>query len=529
MSNAPIVTKYLPDSRQLVLTIPEGLTWPNAVEKRIIQRQTRNGHQYALVPHQFADHVPYLQERIDVAHPIEYQYDWPSAKGFVPKKYQIKSASLATIWPKFLNQNGMGTGKTLTALWAYDYLMSIGYISRCLVLAPLSTLTEVWASHIMQHFPHRTVSMLTGAKSTRVKRLNRLSDFYLVNHAGMVVLYEELMDRPDINASIFDEVSEIRNLTRVYNHYMTWATQEGRPWRMGLTATPTPHEPADAFALGKFLENPQTPSSKAAFKAKVMERNIFSGRWESKEGCEASVAQLLVPSVRFTRDELDIPETTYSHRTVPMTSDQSKSFEIMKETLRVELEQGVITAANGAVKMRKLLQICSGGIRHTEENTEHFIDATPRWKEVVDIINQCGEKVLIFIPEKSVGIPSLNAYLSKHHLPPLVVHGGVPKGQRDEMYHEFQHNKKDKRVMIAQPQVMAHGLNFSAATCIVWVTPNNSSNVFVQANGRIPRMDQQHKTNIIMLSGTTFERRLYQVLIDKENFQQKVLEILLTA
>src|ERR1017187_7839117 len=83
---------------------------------------------------------------VQVPSPITYQYRWPRDKALIPQpfKHQIETAAFAVTNPHGYILNDIGTGKSLTALWAADYLMSLGYIHRVLIAAPLSTLERVW-------------------------------------------------------------------------------------------------------------------------------------------------------------------------------------------------------------------------------------------------------------------------------------------------------------------------------------------------------------------------------------------------
>ena len=47
----------------------------------------------------------------------------------------------------------MGTGKTKSAIWAFDFLKSVGRAKRMLVVAPLSTLRFTWEREIFNTIP----------------------------------------------------------------------------------------------------------------------------------------------------------------------------------------------------------------------------------------------------------------------------------------------------------------------------------------------------------------------------------------
>ena len=72
--------------------------------------------------------------------PIRTEYDWPDAGGrYVPRWYQVETAEFLTLNPRCHCHNAPRTGKTLSNLWAADYLRRKGFIKSSLIIAPLST------------------------------------------------------------------------------------------------------------------------------------------------------------------------------------------------------------------------------------------------------------------------------------------------------------------------------------------------------------------------------------------------------
>ena len=72
---------------------------------------------------------------------------------------------------------------------------------------------------------------------------------------------------------------------------------------------------------------------------------------------------------------------------------------------------------------------------------------------------------------------------------------------------------------------MAHGLTLTAADTIVWYCPYPDLEIYEQANARITRPGQKHKTLIVHLQGTPIERRIYSRLRSKGSLQGTLLEM----
>ncbi len=105
-----------------------------------------------------------------------------------------------------------------------------------------------------------------------------------------------------------------------------------------------------------------------------------------------------------------------------------------------------------------------------------------------------------------------------------MVHGGVSKSQRDDIFHDFM-QPHGVRVLVAQPGTMAHGLTLTAANTIVWFAPTNSAETYQQANARIVRPGQTRNTLIVRVQGSDIERKMYERLERRESMQGTLLDM----
>jgi len=146
---------------------------------------------------------------VDVPGGIRYYYDWSGA--FTPRRVQELTAEFLTLNRRAFCLNAMGTGKTISSLWAYDYLRQGGKVNRMLVVCPLSTMTMTWANEVFRHFPHLQAAVLHGERRKRLQLLEQEADVYIVNHDGLPIIADALADRDDINLIVYDEVAVCRN------------------------------------------------------------------------------------------------------------------------------------------------------------------------------------------------------------------------------------------------------------------------------------------------------------------------------
>lgn len=450
--------------------------------------------------------------------PINHYYDYPLAEGrYPPFAHQKVTCEFLTVFPKNAVLNAPRTGKTLSCLWAADYLMKEKMVRKVLIISPLSTLERVWGDAIFVTFYHRKAVVLYGTAERRRRLLKTEADFYIVNHDGFGIISKDLPD--DIDVIIYDEAAVLRNPStarfKQFSNYMT-AHPDKRLWL--LTGTPTPNEPTDAWALCKLVGQPIPRYS--LFRDQVMMK-VGQWAWKARPDSERTVQQWLQPSIRYSRDEcFDLPDTVYETRQCELHPDQEKLYKKILKELTAEIGTKQITAVNEAVKIQKLIQILLGVVYDTK-GERAFVDCEPRVSVIKEVIEECDEKVIVFVPFTGA-LDELAERLGKHFTV-AVVNGSVSKNARDLIFQSFMH-QPDPRVLIADARTMSHGLDLSAATTTIWAGPTNSNETYEQANARIVGPKQKKKTAIVHVEATPLERKIYQRLRDKQTLQGLLLD-----
>jgi len=473
-----------------------------------------------VAPHRL-DEVRVLRNLgIKAPSPILHYYDWPG--GLTPYDHQRETAAFLTLNQRALVLNEIGTGKTQSALWAADYLIKTRQVSKVLILSPLSTLERVWADGIFKGLIHRKFAVLHGTAEKRLKRLSTDVDFYICNHDGFPIIADKAIGMFDL--IIVDEAAVYRNpQTQRFKLFRKWMDQNttARLWLM--TGTPTPNDPTDAWALAKLVNSPYCTKTFTAFREQVM---MKIGQWKFVPRPESVdiVKHILQPAVRYTRDEcFDLPETIIQTRQVELTSEQRKHFtQMLRHFVTEAAAEGTITAVNEAVKIQKLVQIACG-VAYGDDGQNIEIDCTPRINLVKEVIEEAGEKVIVFVPLTGT-LHMLEKELAKHFTVG-VVNGEVSASQRNKIFHDFQHSK-DPQVLIAHPGTMAHGLTLTTASTIIWYGPINSNEVYVQANGRIERIGKKRVSNVIHIEATDLEHKMYERLRNKQKLQGLLLDLI---
>jgi len=110
-----------------------------------------------------------------VPSPIDRDYGWPGI--YKPMAHQRETASFLTLHQRSFCFNEQGTGKTASAIWAADYLMSVGAVRRVLVLCPLSIMQSAWQADLFKFAVHRTVDVAYGDRKKRRAIISGPADF----------------------------------------------------------------------------------------------------------------------------------------------------------------------------------------------------------------------------------------------------------------------------------------------------------------------------------------------------------------
>lgn len=460
---------------------------------------------------------------VQVLSPMRTDYNWPGK--YDPYAHQIHTSEfMALNWRSFIF-NDIGTGKTLSALWAADYLMQRGEVRKVLICGTLSTLNRVWEDELFNHFIGRKAVVLHGSKERRIRELAIDADYYIINHEGVKVLKDELAQREDIDLIICDEGARFRNKTTGLWSAMNQigGEQTGRKlwW---LTGSPMPKAPTDAWGQAMIVNPKTVPKYFSRFRDLTMHK-ITQFKWVAKRGWEDIAYSALKPSIRYHRDDcIDLPECTYVDHTVAMTKQQADTYKSLVDDFIAELDQGLITASNEGAKLVKLLQVATGAVYDDNHDTV-TLDCEHKLAELDQIMEEVGTKLIVFVPFKH-SISVLATWLENHKINYTygVVNGDVPMKSRDKIFKDFQEGDLD--LLIAHPAAMAHGLTLTAASTIAWWGAVDNFEIYEQANGRITRPGQTRKQYIKHLICSDAEKAVYRRLKNKDSMQGLLLDLI---
>lgn len=450
--------------------------------------------------------------------PIETRYNWPGK--YKPMSHQRETAAFFTLNKKCFCFSDPGVGKTASAIWAADYLLTQRLIRRVLVVCPVSIMDSAWRADLFTFAMHRKVDVAYGSATKRKKVIASDAEFVIINFDGVKIVNDDLR-AGGFDLVIVDECSSYQNAQtarwKALNKLIGPDT-----WLWMMTGTPAAQGPEHAYGLAKLVNPASVPRFFNAFRDQVLYK-ISNFKWGVKDTAAATVHKVLQPAIRHSKQEcLDLPDLLYIKRRIEMTPQQKRFYDKMRKDMLMEAAGEQVTAGTAAVKMTKLLQLSSGSIITDEANALTF-DISSRYKVLSEVLAETANKVIVFVPFRN-SIDLLSEKLKSDGVNCAVISGGVPVHQRTEIFRAFQ-TQRDPRVLIIQPQAAAHGVTLTAADTIVWWGPTASLEIYEQANARIHRKGQTNKCTIVQLVGSPVEQRVYDLLDGKIDLHKQVIEL----
>jgi SNF2 family DNA or RNA helicase len=454
----------------------------------------------------------------DVLSPIMRDYNWPGV--FKPFDHQKDTASFLSLRRRAFCFNEAGTGKTSAAVWAADYLMTLGHVQRVLIICPLSIMQSAWQADIFKTAMHRTCGIAHGTAEKRKKVIGSTYEFVVINFDGVHTVFDDIQ-KANFDLIIVDEANAYKTTTtRRWKTLAKLVRPDTRLWMM--TGTPAAQSPIDAFGLARLISPDRVPKYSGAWRDRVMNQ-LSRFKWVPKHNATQQVHDALQPAIRFTKkDCLDLPEVIYQTRDVPLSPQTLKYYNALKKQLLIEAAGEQISAVNAAASLNKLLQI-SGGAVYTDKRQVVEFDIRPRLSALEEVLDETLNKVVVFVPFIHT-IEVIKEHLNGNHISCEVIQGSVSLSERTHIIQRFQ-NDPEPRVLIIQPQSAAHGITLTAADTVVFWSPVMSVETYLQCIARIDRVGQRNTMTVVHLQGSDVERRMYSMLQGKVDSHQKLVDL----
>lgn len=432
----------------------------------------------------------------------------------------------------------VGGGKSLSTLSALAQVRPNGHI---LVVAPINIARSTWLDEIDKFgFPLRTKSLIVNERDKKLDRKKRLALYeqvfndpptmYFIN----VDLVHDLVDQmpvvrmPDgtreiqwpFPTVIIDESQAFKNPTS--RRFKALAKIHSATTRLiELTGTPTPQSLLDLWSQMYLLDGGLALGEKFVdYRAKYFTADrVIDGRvvsWKLLPGAEDAIYAAVAHKVMSAPPgNIPKPPTTITPVNVTLPYDVMEEYKSFAKHLVMELAvpptpedphgTATIAADNAAILHGKLLQFASGTMYL--ETVEDVVD------KPFAVVHE--EKLLMteHLIENGDGSPTLIAYRFRSDRAQLMAHLSK-KGYHVETFDGSREmvrrwNAGQIQVMLLQPASAGHGLNLQdGGHTLIWYTLPDSLEHWIQTNGRLARIGQQHPVQIwcLVTKGTRDER-----------------------
>lgn len=437
--------------------------------------------------------------------------------------YQVRMVDFIKSRPSCALFAEMGTGKTISALTAISDLIDELEVRKVLIVAPLQVARVTWSDECAkwEHLQHLRVSRVLGDLKKRVAALKADADIYVIGRDSFVWLIKYYNSKIPYDMIVLDELTSFKsNTSQRFKAFRTIRTQPDRI--IGLTGTPAPNGYLDLWAqiycldggkrLGKFITH---------------YRNMYFSQVMGP-GMKYAVKCTLLPGAKQQIDDkisdISIAMKAEDYLTLPPRQDITKYIElpedIMKRYRKFEhdmvlqiSEEELITAANAAALLGKLLQLCNGAVYNDDKDYEVIHDE--KISALLEIQEAANSPILVFYQYKHDLSRIERAFGKDVRVRPY-------SGEQD--LRDWNAGKID--VLLAHPASCSYGLNLQEGGHIcVWFGTGFNLETYQQACARLHRQGQQHRVmNYHLICRGTVDERALLALSQKADTQQSLMD-----
>lgn len=452
--------------------------------------------------------------------------------------HQEHTAQFLLDVPRAWVQSDPGTGKTISTLEAYRRWRRAGNTGRMLVLAPLSILQPSWGDDITKWLGDEFSYVCAYAKN-REAAFRSDTDIIITNHDAVKwliqrpELLEETFPRSEDETHwlIIDEATAYKNPTSQRSKAMlvlrTWFAR-----RIAMSGTPTAKDVLDIFHPTLVVDDGLHLGNKYfAFRNQVADPVQVGPdpqmvKWVPRDSAEEFVAQALSDiCIRYRfEDCIDIPPNQTITYNVDLPTKLRRLYDQMLETSVIETEEGVITAINAGVRVRKLLQLLTGTVYDQHGEPKHI--HTDRYELVMQLVQERDHSLVAFNWKHEV--EALIKLAERQGVSYGVIDGSIKHEERTRVVERFQDG--ELQVIFAHPQSAGHGLTLTRGTATIWCSPTYNAEHYQQFNRRIYRAGQTQATQTIHIAARdTAEEEVYEQLSGKLTRMEDLLALFATA
>jgi len=437
--------------------------------------------------------------------------------------YQIEGAAFLAGTGRALLADDMGLGKTLQAIAAATFLHHEEGVRRTLIVCPAS-LKHQWAGEIGR-FTGGECQIIQGPAAERGVQYRRDCAFFILNYELLLrdlsVINETL--RPDL--LILDEAQRIKNWrTKIASAVKCIASR----YAFVLTGTPLENRLEDLYSLMQVVD----PKVLGPLWRYMVDYHLTDERGKVLGYRNLSRLRTRLAPVMLRRDRRlvhdQLPDRIVTRLDVAMTDKQ------------IELHDSAMAAAGtlGQIAKRRPLTpgeqnrlIAALQQARMAATAAGLVDketvGSPKIDELAELIDevclQSGLKAVVFSQWERM-TQMVEQRLIQMGVGSVRLHGGVPTAKRGELMDRF---RDDAAVQVfISTDAGGVGLNLQSGSVLINLDVPWNPAVLEQRNGRIHRLGQTRKVQIInMVATDSYEERVLALIGNKQQLFDNVVSL----
>ena len=417
--------------------------------------------------------------------------------------YQVQSVEHMIRHKSAMLWLGLGLGKSITTLTAFNALRQLGSKSSILIVAPLRVCQLTWRQEALKwaHTKHLTFSMMCGSEKQRTRALYHKADIYLINYESLVWLSIQLehyfisknIPLP-FDILVMDEISKLkRHESKRFAQFSPMVPYFDR--HVGLTASPCSNGLNNLWAQFYMIDGGERLGTDHKRFESAYFHNVGQGnrpKWEPYNDTRDMIVNRIndITIEMSAKDHLDMPEFTMIDVPINLPPKKMKLYKELETQFFIELDSGgSLEVFNQAALSNKLRQFSNGIVynypdpENPDYQVEEFIH-DEKFKALADIIEGSGDEPILL----AYSFSSEKREILKRY-PDAVSLTGTTEAEAIDIMDRF--NAGEIKLLLAHPASAGHGLNLQKAChLIVWFGLNYDLELFEQLNGRINRQGQ---------------------------------------
>jgi len=426
----------------------------------------------------------------------------------------------------------MGTGKSKTVV---DAVGNLG-LSPCLIVCP-KQVVDVWPMEFRKHSPLNVhvEALDEGSVAKRAKWLKQAMAIAIARKELFVAVvnYEAAWREPLATLLtsmvwkliVADEIHKIKAPGGKASRFMAKIGRLAEK-RVGLSGTPLPHSPLDAYAQYRFLDPGIFGTSFTAFRNRHARMGGYGNHQVLGFQNMADFNKKFYSIATRVKksDVLDLPPTLDVERFVKLSPKAMIVYNALATELAVQIEEGTCTASNALVKLLRLQQITGGHIQCDEQEEVAEIDTAKR-DALLEYLDDLGadEPVVIFCRFRA-DLATVEEVAGKLSRGVCELSGRMSARDKEERgLAAWQGGAAP--ILAAQVQAGGLGVDMTRAAHCAYYSLGFSLGDYLQSRARLDRMGQTRSVTYTHFIATdTVDQIVYKALSKRLEVIESVLE-----